>query len=144
MDKMLAGLDKYVVANSENPRVYTRDLASCIAVLLHLSSSSILMHVPAYKNGIIELDNFKSLIGKVKSEIINVEIFKGPITSDEHLNLICNYLMMINIAYDINNAFVNYSNQCSIGYDYNLKNYYMINMHNGYPEFIHVPLKKLN
>lgn len=136
-DKFVVGLDEYKEMNSENPISYTRDLTTCIAVLLHLENSSILMHIASFEDGKIELNKFIKLVnGK---DIINAEIFKSLKTDKDCLDKVCDILTKKGINFQIDDVFKNYSNLTSIGYNYNTKTYYMVNMHMGIPEFIEVP-----
>lgn len=138
MDKYVVGLDEYIIMNETYPIAYTRDLTSCIAVLLHLKNSSILMHIAAFKSGEIELNKFIKLINDRKEEIENADIFKAPKTELSNLDKVCDILTKEGISFEIEDVFRNYSNVTSVGYNYKDKKYYMVNIYEEGPEFIEV------
>lgn len=139
MDNYVVGLDEYMEINESNPLAYTRDLVTCIAVLLHLKDSSILMHIAAFENGEIELDKFMRLVGERRDEIERAEVFKAPKTELPSLDKVCDILTNNGISFELENVFRNYSNMTSVGYNYNDKKYYMVDMYKGVPEFTEVP-----
>ena len=139
MDDYVVGLDEYKELNENNPIGYTRDLATCIAVLLHLKGSSILMHIAAFESGKIELDKFIRLVIEKRNEIEKAEIFKAPKTVHSSLDKVCDVLINSGISFEIEDVFINYSNMTSVGYNYNTKTYYMVDMNLGEPEFTEVP-----
>lgn len=139
MDNYVVGLDEYREINESNPLAYTRDLVTCIAVLLHLKDSSILMHIAAFENGEIELDKFMRLVGERRDEIERAEVFKAPRTELPSLDKVCDILTNNGISFELENVFRNYSNMTSVGYNYNDKKYYMVDMYKGVPEFTEVP-----
>ena len=139
MDNCVVGLDEYMEINELNSLAYTRDLTTCIAVLLHLKDSSILMHIAAFENGEIELDKFIKLVSERKEEIESAEVFKAPRTETPSLDKVCDILTNNSISFELENVFRNYSNMTSVGYNYNNKKYYMVDMYKGEPEFIEVP-----
>lgn len=138
-DEYVVGLDEFKEMNSEKPLLYTRDLTTCIAVLLHLDKSCILMHIAAFENDDIELQKFTMLVKNRYKEVINAEIFKAPRTQMKCLNQVCDILTKNGISFQIEDVFKNYSNLTSVGYNYNTKKYYMVDMYMGVPEFIEVP-----
>ena len=139
MDNYVVGLDEYMEINESNPLAYTRDLVTCIAVLLHLKDSSILMHIAAFENGEIELDKFMRLVGERRDEIERAEVFKAPKTELPSLDKVCDILTNNGISFELENVFRNYSNMTSVGYNYNDKKYYMVDMYKCVPEFTEVP-----
>lgn len=139
MDNYVVGLDEYMEMNESNPLAYTRDLATCIAVLLHLKNSSILMHIAVFENGKIELNKFIKLVSERKEEIENAEVFKAFKTEQSSLDKVCDILTNNGISFELEDVFRNYSNMTSVGYNYNNKKYYMVDMYMGEPEFIEVP-----
>lgn len=118
---MLVGLNEYGIVNSDNSFIYTRDLSTCIVIILHRKSDAILMHIEAY-NGYIDLDRFRHLFNE---NVMFADIFKSFYTSEGDVNTIIKLLNKYNIPYDINDVFVNYSNSTSVGYDYVKNKYYM-------------------
>lgn len=139
MDDYVVGLDEYKELNEKNPIGYTRDLITCIGVLLHLDSSSILMHIAAFESGKVELQKFTKLVNERKNEIEKAEIFKAPKTVPSSLDKVCDVLINGDISFEIEDVFINYSNMTSVGYNYNTKTYYMVDMNLGEPEFTEVP-----
>ena len=139
MDKYVVGLDEYTIMNEVNPIAYTRDLTSCIAVLLHLKDSCILMHIAAFERGEIELHKFIKLVSERKEEIESAEIFKALKTELSNLDKVCDILTELGISFEIEDVFRNYSNVTSVGYNYKDKKYYMVNIYEEGPEFIEVP-----
>lgn len=135
MDDYVVGLDEYKILNKDNPLGYTRDLTTCIAVLLHLKDYSILMHIAAFENDKIELDKFIRLINELNGQIESLEVFKSPRTSNINLDKVCNIIINKDITFTIDDVFKNYSNLTSVGYNYNTKTYYMVDMYEGKPEF---------
>ena len=118
---MLIGLNNYGIVNNDNSFIYTRDLSTCIVLILHRKDDAILMHIEAY-NGYMDLDRFKHLFDE---NIYFVDIFKSFYTSESDINRVIKLLNKYNIPYDINDVFVNYSNSTSVGYDYVRNKYYM-------------------
>ena len=118
---MLVGLNNYGIVNNDNSFIYTRDLSTCIVLILHRKDDAVLMHIEAY-NGYMDLDRFKHLFDE---NIYFVDIFKSFYTSESDINRIIKLLNKYNIPYDINDVFVNYSNSTSVGYDYVRNKYYM-------------------
>lgn len=139
MDKYVVGLDEAKELTKENPLGYTRDLTTCIAVFLHLKESSILMHIAAFESGVIELDKFINIVNERKSEIEKAEVFKSLKTVPSSLDMVCDILTNNGISFELEDVFRNYSNMTSVGYNYNTKTYYMIDMYLGEPEFKEVP-----
>ena len=134
-DKYLVGLDDYKVLDEENPIGYTRDIHSCIVLLIHREKDSILLHIESLESEIY-LDNFLELI-KVDKEnpIKDVDIFLGKYSSIGNLSIIKFILHKLNIKYEVYDVFVNRSNETSVGYNYNTKEYYMVRMDKGKPNF---------
>lgn len=118
---MLVGLNNYGIVNNDNSFIYTRDLSTCIVLILHRKDDAVLMHIEAY-NGYMDLDRFKHLFNE---NIYFVDIFKSFYTSESDINRVIKLLNKYNIPYDINDVFVNYSNSTSVGYDYVRNKYYM-------------------
>ena len=118
---MLIGLNQYGIVNNDNSFIYTRDLSTCIVVILHRKSDAILMHIEAY-NGKMNIERFIHLFNE---NVISADIFKSFYTSESDINRIIKLLNEYNIPYDINDVFVNYSNSTSVGYDYIKNKYYM-------------------
>lgn len=118
---MLVGLNNYGIVNNDNSFIYTRDLSTCIVLILHRKDDAVLMHIEAY-NGYMDLDRFKHLFDE---SIYFVDIFKSFYTSESDINRVIKLLNKYNIPYDINDVFVNYSNSTSVGYDYVRNKYYM-------------------
>lgn len=118
---MLVGLNNYGIVNNDNSFIYTRDLSTCIVLILHRKDDAVLMHIEAY-NGYMDLDRFKHLFDE---NIYFVDIFKSFYTSESDVNRVIELLNKYNISYDINDVFVNYSNSTSVGYDYVKNKYYM-------------------
>ena len=118
---MLVGLNNYGIVNNDNSFIYTRDLSTCIVLILHRKDDAVLMHIEAY-NGYMDLDRFKHLFDE---NIYFVDIFKSFYTSESDINRVIKLLNKYNIPYDINDVFVNYSNSTSVGYDYVRNKYYM-------------------
>ena len=118
---MLIGLNNYGIVNNDNSFIYTRDLSTCIVLILHRKDDAVLMHIEAY-NGYMDLDRFKHLFDE---NIYFVDIFKSFYTSESDINRVIKLLNKYNIPYDINDVFVNYSNSTSVGYDYVKNKYYM-------------------
>lgn len=118
---MLVGLNDYGIVNNDNSFIYTRDLSTCIVLILHRKDDAVLMHIEAY-NGYMDLDRFKHLFDE---NIYFVDIFKSFYTSESDVNRVIELLNKYNISYDINDVFVNYSNSTSVGYDYVKNKYYM-------------------
>lgn len=139
MDKYVVGLDEAKELTKDSPLGYTRDLTTCIAVLLHLKDSSILMHIAAFEGGKIELNKFVNIVNERKSEIERAEVFKSPKTVSSSLDIVCDILTYNGISFELEDVFRNYSNMTSVGYNYNTKTYYMIDMYLGEPEFKEVP-----
>lgn len=118
---MLVGLNDYGIVNNDNSFIYTRDLSTCIVLILHRKDDAVLMHIEAY-NGYMDLDRFKHLFDE---SIYFVDIFKSFYTSESDINRVIKLLNKYNIPYDINDVFVNYCNSTSVGYDYVKNKYYM-------------------
>lgn len=118
---MRIGLNQYGVVNNDNSFIYTRDLSTCIVVILHRKSDAVLMHIEAY-NGYMDLERFIHLFNE---NVMFADIFKSFYTNESDINRIIKLLNEYNIPYDINDVFVNYSNSTSVCYDYNYHKYYM-------------------
>ena len=118
---MLVGLNDYGIVNNDNSFIYTRDLSTCIVIILHRKYDAVLMHIEAY-NGYMDLDRFKHLFNE---NVMFADIFKSFYTSESDVNRVIELLNKYNISYDINDVFVNYSNSTSVGYDYVKNKYYM-------------------
>ncbi|UKI58438.1 MAG: hypothetical protein L6V81_03270 [Clostridium sp.] len=111
---MLVGLNDYGIVNNDNSFIYTRDLSTCIVIIIHRKYDAVLMHIEAY-NGYMDLDRFKHLFNE---NVMFADIFKSFYTSESDVNRVIELLNKYNISYDINDVFVNYSNSTSVGYDY--------------------------
>lgn len=118
---MLVGLNDYGIVNNDNSFIYTRDLSTCIVIIIHRKYDAVLMHIEAY-NGYMDLDRFKHLFNE---NVMFADIFKSFYTSESDVNRVIELLNKYNISYDINDVFVNYSNSTSVGYDYVKNKYYM-------------------
>ena len=51
---MLVGLNEYGIVSVDNSFIYTRDLSTCIVIILHRKDDAVLMHIEAY-NGYMNL-----------------------------------------------------------------------------------------
>ena len=123
-DDLLVGIDEYRVLNEENPIAYTRDVTTCVVCLIHRQNDSVLMHIEAFDYS-MDLDNFLEIVGDYKENPITlVEIFKGQHTSLGSLSILKFMLHKINVPYEIHDVFKNTSNETSVGYNYETKDYY--------------------
>lgn len=118
---MLVGLNEYGIVSVDNSFIYTRDLSTCIVIILHRKDDAVLMHIEAY-NGYMNIDRFIHLFNE---DVMFADIFKSFYTSESDVNKVIELLNKYNISYDINDVFVNYSNSTSVGYDYVKNKYYM-------------------
>lgn len=133
MDEFLVKIDEFKILNEENPLGYIRDINTCMGILIHKDNSLVMYHLAAYEDGNIpSLDVLDGLIGN-NSEV--VEIFKGPNTSDENIDMVVRSILNKDVCYVIKDVFIDKSNQTSLGYDYVNKSYYSVQMNMGNPEF---------
>lgn len=133
MDNLLVYIDDYKELNEEEPIAYTRDICTCIVALIHRKKSSTLIHIEAGDN-YIELENLSTLILNSKENpILSAELFLGPKTSLGNLSIVTFILERYNIKYTIHDAFRSLSNEYSIGYNFNTKDYYLVTMDQGNP-----------
>lgn len=132
-DEYLVGLDEYKVLDSENPIGYARDITSCMVVLIHKEKNSILMHIESDDNSIM-LDDFLEYIKPEEgNKTLNVDIFMGKYTPVGFLSIIIFVLHRVGANYNVRDVFVNTSNETSVGYNFNTKDYYMVRMDKGRP-----------
>lgn len=132
-DKILVGLNDYMVLDKDNPIGYARDISTCMVILVHRKKNTTIMHVESYDNR-IELDVFLESMEPDKENPINsVDIFVGSDTTLGNLSIIQFILHRYNIPYIVRPIFRNNSNETSVGYNYLTKEYYMARMHEGIP-----------
>ena len=113
-------INKYVILDKDNSFGYTRDLYTCVGLLVFRTNSVILSHIDTlnekYKDVINEIINLED------DEIQRIELFKGKNTTDEMINNIRK--LFRDIPCDVKDAFYDLYGKGSIGYDYNTKIYY--------------------
>lgn len=131
-EEYLIGLDEYKELDESSPLGYTRDIRTCICALLHKENSTILMHIEAYDDSDIKLSKFKDLLTE---EVKLCQLFVGPSTTKINLDLVTRLVSNYQISVEVYQAFVSYSNEVAVGYDYNKKEYYGVSMYKGIPEF---------
>ncbi len=123
----IANLSEYVNMNKKNPIWYTYDLYSCIAMLFHREHSAILAHIEANKDlydmDIVQMINIMKLID---DNIVNVELFAGPNTNPDNIDLIEKILTYNDIQFSTKMSFINMYGKGSIGYNYNTGEYYLV------------------
>lgn len=140
-DKYLVGIDEYKVLNDKDPIGYTRDINSCIGLLLHRKESTIIMHIEAYEKN-IELDNLFELLKDKKNPVLKAEIFQGPNTAKGNLSILYFLFARLGIYHEFYKAFKSVSNEISLGYNYNTKEYLGVSMDRGKPIFSRRRLRK--
>ena len=118
-DSSLVKLQKYRIANSNNPFVYTHSIHTCIGLLIHRYNSAILAHIfPSF--------GFKDVIEEIKNlkddTIRSVELYIGKDTKEESIQLIID--MFPNIDCSVKQSFVDMYGNGSIGYNYVTDTYY--------------------
>ena len=114
---MLIGLNEYGIVNTDKPFIYTRDLSTCVVLILHRENDAVLMHIESFNDFI----RFEYLFHDIKF----IDVFKSQYTRDSDLENIIRFLDNNIFQYEINDVFVNYSNSTSVCYDYNYHKYYM-------------------
>ena len=135
-DELLVGIDDYKILDEEHPIGYTRDIHCCIVVLIHREKNTTLMHIETEENSIY-LDNFmEQITPEDDNPIIKVDIFLGKHTSIGNLSIIKFMLHKLGVKYDVYDVFVNKSNETSVGYNFNTKDYLMARMEIGGPVLI--------
>ena len=132
-DELLVGLNDYKILDKKHPVAYTRDISTCIVVLIHRLKSSALLNIESYKDS-IEIGHFIDLLEKQKDNpIVKVEIFKGYHTNMGNLSVIKFILHRLNLDYDEYFVFRNGSNETSLGYNYLTQEHLMARMDKGNP-----------
>ncbi len=132
-DNLLIGIDDYKILNEENPIGYTRDISTCIVCLIHRENDTVFIHIESDGNEIY-LENFMEFIKPIKdNKIKNVDLFLGDYTSYGNLSIIKFILHRFDIKYNEYKVFKNNSNETSVGYNFNTKEYYMVRMNKGNP-----------
>ena len=99
---MLVGLNEYGIVSVDNSFIYTRDLSTCIVIILHRKDDAVLMHIEAY-NGYMSLDKFIHLFNE---DVMFADIFKSFYTSESDVNKVIELLNKYNIFYEINNILI--------------------------------------
>ena len=132
-DELLVGMNEYKVLNEKNPIGYTRDIQCCIAILIHRKKSTTLLHVESYSNSIVIDNLIECLKRQDDNKILSVDIFKGPYTDMGNLSIVLFLIHRLNLKYNIYDIFKNNSNETSVGYNFNTKDYYMVRMNKGKP-----------
>ncbi len=128
------GVDDYEETVEEAPIIYTRDVKTCIAALLHLESSAILLHIEANKDE-IKLDNYRDVLKELSNEIQSIELFTGPDTINEHVQELINISESYNIEVEVLPCKVDDYGSGSIGFNQSNHSYYDILMEQGKPIF---------
>ena len=132
-DNLLVGLNEYKVLDEKNPLAYTRDITTCIVSLIHREKNTTFLHIEASKDR-IDINGFIKLLKRENNNNIkNVDLFIGKYTSYGNLSIAKFILHRLNIDYKIYEVFKNNSNETSVAYNYNTKEYYMVRMNNGNP-----------
>ena len=133
-DKYLVGIDEYKILNKEASLGYIRDINSYIALLLHRKDSSVLINVEAYDK-YIALDNLYEILSDKENPVLKAEIFIGPNTQKGSISILYFIFARLGIDYSLHKAFQSLSNEMSIGYDYNTKEYFVVTMDKSEPIF---------
>ena len=47
---MLIGLNEYGIVNTDKPFIYTRDLSTCVVLILHRENDAVLMHIESFND----------------------------------------------------------------------------------------------
>lgn len=127
-------VDDYDETSNEQPIIYTRDIKTCIAALVHLNYSTVLLHILATKEE-IELDNYKAVIGEVSGEIESIELFTGPYTEKKHIQQLIDIASEYNLNVEVIPCKTDIYGSGSIGYNQNNHCYYNVIMESGKPLF---------
>ena len=123
----VASLHDYVILNNESPIGYTYDLYTCIALLIHRNNNSLLAHIEANEqDNDIDFRYLLDVLNLGKSNILKIELFPGPDTNKHNLELICLILDNNGIIYEVKQPFIDMYGKGSIGYNYNTKDYYLV------------------
>lgn len=130
MNYISVGLNEIKQTKKNSRIIYTVDLCTCIACVIHKKDKTYLMHIEAYEEGNINLKRLISLLDSEK-DINVVDLFKGPYTNNENLDLVTRLLDKHNIHYGIYDGIITRSNLCGIAYNEEDDNYYSVIMENG-------------
>ena len=63
------GVDDYEETSSEQPIIYTRDINTCVAALIHRDSSTVLTHIEI-TDGVVHDNNYRAIIEELKKKLI--------------------------------------------------------------------------
>ena len=123
----IAYLNNVVVLNEKNPIGYTYNLVTCFAALIKRENSELLIHVFA---DLMDFDkkHFIDALNMCDDDIVKVEIYKGPQTTDFVIDKVLEELYLRDVECEINDSYLNtFGTEGSIGYDHNEKCYYSVN-----------------
>ena len=81
---MLIGLNEYGIVNTDKPFIYTRDLSTCVVLILHRENDAVLMHIESFNDFI----RFEYLFHDIKF----IDVFKSQYTRDSDLENIIRFL----------------------------------------------------
>ena len=130
----LVGVDEYEETTNESPIVYTTDIKTCIAALMHFESTSVLLHIEATKEGLHDKP-YKDIIDEMPTEIKKIELFVGLQTDNNHIVSLMDYAESRGINIEVFPSKTDMYGNGSIGFNFSNHSYYGIMMENGRPVF---------
>lgn len=142
MNAIKVGLNEIKSTNNNCKIIYTIDLTSCMAIVMHTPDKTYMMHLESYEKNNMHLTKLIKFLLKNRS-VISIDIFKAPYTNYYNLNKIVDMFNDFKIQSYIYDAFINKSNLCGVAYNDENDEYLSVSMDLGKPRFETQNIRKL-
>lgn|SRR5574344_602833 len=131
----LVGLNEFKETDSSHQIVYTRDLCTCIVIVLHKEYSTVMFHVESYDKGNVITSDLVKYLSLNTDEILSSELFLSKYSDYDNVEEVKNILNSFSISPKVYLSPTNKSNQTTIGYSNTDNTFYSVTMDYGNPEF---------
>ncbi len=125
MDELIVKAGETKHLNNSNPVGYSKDLNEDIVILLHKPKECAFIHLEA-QGPLIDLEALTEELYKKRNDL-SAEIFVSKNATYNVLSIIKFIFHILQIPYKINNYYI-FDNEESVGYNYNLDEYYSANV----------------
>lgn len=124
MDDLLVEVNDKKMLCNESPIGFVNGITTNYCILVHRSSYTVMMNVG-------DICEFFDEINYSNDDILFIEMFVSELTSKKTISKVKSICEKYGIVSLINSAFISTSKDRTIGYDYNMKQYFSVGIEYG-------------
>lgn len=125
------------ISSLDEPILVTRDIQTCVAVLLITNDCAIMMHINLEDSEDYSkaLNDLSSILKKYNNKFSKFQIFTGPFTKEESLEKFKSLLAVKCIDVEVYSSYLDF-NHGSIAYDFSSQKYYGLDIEGCFRDYV--------